>query len=171
MPLGNPNPPLLLSSESCRAHGWLTRRFLLPNPIVSQTVCRGRETQLSTGSAPSLYCECFDTIGKHKYIYLVSLPTFFPQITLCYTLQSVTFSIDKCLYWISVVCTRPRWSCDMDEEVILWSIRSFCSAQSSADSFPSILPGNLFLAYTVCYAKCALSMESRNSLFTYSKNL
>lgn len=132
-------------------------------------VCRGRETQSCAESPPCLYYECFCPTGNHKYKDLVSLPGFSPKThsVVLFTVL-LTFAIDECFYWIPIDYARARWSCAMDEVVILWSIRSICSAQSSAGTYLSILPANLSLGYTVYYAKSVSSMERRNTLFTYS---
>lgn len=56
----------------------------------------------------------------------------------------------------------------MGDMIMLWSIESI-SAERSADTVLSILPGIIFLDYTVYPSKAVLSMG--NSLFTYSKYL
>lgn len=63
------------------------------------------------------------------------------------------FALDKCFYCISIDYRKARWSCDMDEEIMLWSIKRIY-AESSADTISNILPGNISLGYSMPKLSC-----------------
>lgn len=76
--------------EASSSHTYSVADLGVPAPV-----CRGRETQSSTGSPSPLYRKCFDPIEKHKCMDLISLHGFFPQTTPCFTSQS-----------LSIICCR-----------------------------------------------------------------
>lgn len=67
----------------------------------------------------------------------------------------LTFALYESFFWMPDF-RRPRWTCDVGDVIMLWSIQSI-NAERNADTVLSILPGNIFLDYIGLYIILKLS--------------